>query len=72
MDKIMITYDRVGNTLDVWFGSPRPAICEETGGGVILKRDSKGRVIGFEKINYVKRKKKAREIISIPVEVTVI
>lgn len=24
MEKITITYDKVGNTLDVWFEKPRP------------------------------------------------
>lgn len=27
--EILVLFDRVGNTLDVWFGEPREAICEE-------------------------------------------
>ena len=50
MEKITITYDKVGNTLDIWFSKPRPCINEEIGNGIILKKDEKGEVIGFEKI----------------------
>ncbi len=72
MEKISITYDKVGNTLDIWFGKPRKAICEEIGGGVILKKDRNGKIIGFEKLNYVKQDKQKNEIAAIPLEVNVI
>lgn len=52
MAKIMVVYDKVGNTLDVWFTKPQKAVCEEVGHGVVLKKDKKGNVIGFEKINF--------------------
>lgn len=71
MEKITITYDKVGNTLDVWFSTPRPCINEEIGNGIILKKDEKGEVIGFEKINYLK-KEKPEEVHSLPLEVAVL
>ncbi|MGB9890191.1 MAG: DUF2283 domain-containing protein [Anaerolineae bacterium] len=47
-------YDPPGNTLTVWFGDPQDEyICEETGDEVILMKDQSGRVIGFEKLNFV-------------------
>ena len=55
MEKITITYDKVGNTLDVWFEKPRPCI-NEVGNGVIVKKDESGEIIGFEKINYLKKR----------------
>lgn len=55
MAKITVVYDKVGNTLDVWFTKPQKAICEEVGHGVILKKDKKGNVIGFEKINFLRK-----------------
>jgi uncharacterized protein YuzE len=70
MEKITITYDKTGNTLDVWFEKPRPSINEEIGGGIIVKKDEKGEVIGFEKINYLK-KGKPEEVTSIPLEVAI-
>lgn len=72
MEKVIVTYDRIGNTLDVWFRKPCEAICEEIGGGVIIKKNKRGEVIGFEKLNYfssVKSHKKG--ISSLPVEVVV-
>ena len=45
--------DKEGNTLTVWFGSPKDEyICEETGDEVILMKNKSGQVIGFEKLNY--------------------
>lgn len=53
MEQVKVYYDHKGNTLTVWFGNPKDEyICEETGDEVILMKDKKGRVIGFEKINY--------------------
>ena len=53
MAQIKITYDRVGNTLTVWFADPRQEyVCEETGDEVIVIKDELGQVIGFEKLNY--------------------
>ncbi len=47
-------YDKVGNTLIVWFGESKDEyICEETGDEVILMKDRSGRVPGFEKLNYL-------------------
>lgn len=66
MNKITVVYDKEGNTLDVWFVKPQKAICEEIGNGVILKKDKKGNVIGFEKINYLK--KPPKKIHKIPLE----
>jgi Protein of unknown function (DUF2283) len=54
MEKVTIIYNRFANTLDVWWGNPEDEeIAEETGEEVILKKDKKGRVIGFEKLNYL-------------------
>jgi len=53
MKKVRVLYDKVANSLDVWFEEPKEAICEETGEEVILKKDPKtGKVIGFEKLNF--------------------
>ena len=53
MAKVKVFYDRVGNTLTVWFGDPQDEyVCEETGDEVILMKDRSGHVIGFEKLNF--------------------
>jgi len=54
MAQVKVYYDPVGNTLTVWFGDPQEEfIGEETGEEVILMKDRAGRVIGFEKINFL-------------------
>lgn len=54
MAQVKVYYDQAGNTLTVWFGDPQTeAICEETGDEIVLMKDASGRVIGFEKLNFV-------------------
>lgn len=63
MDKIKVIYDRKGNTLNVWFDDPKLEFsCEETGDEVILVKDKKGRIIGFEKLNYLKQPSDLKEL----------
>ena len=72
MEKVIVTYDRIGNTLDVWFKKPCEAICEEIGGSIVIKNNKKGELIGFEKLNYLSSAKVQRKgISSLPVEVVV-
>ena len=53
MDPVRVFYDHEGNTLTVWFDDPQgEAVVEETGDEVILMKDVRGRVIGFEKLNF--------------------
>lgn len=57
MEKVRIHFDREGNTLSVWFDDPRKEqICEESEDDVILVKDRRGRVIGFEKLNFLSAK----------------
>jgi uncharacterized protein YuzE len=53
MAQIKIFYDAAGNTLTVWLEDPQTEyVCEETGDEVILMKDKRGRVVGFEKLNF--------------------
>ena len=70
MEKIRLYYDSKGNTLNVWFDDPRKEdICEETGEEVILVKNKKGKVIGFEKLNFLLHPN--LHIKTLPVEVMV-
>jgi len=52
--EIKVIFDKVGNTLDVWFGEPREAVCTEIEEEFLIKKDAKtGEVVGFEKFNVV-------------------
>ncbi len=54
MDSLKIYYDEVGKTLTVWFDDPtQETIAEETTEEVILIKNQAGKVIGFERLNYV-------------------
>ncbi len=53
MDKIKVIHDTVGHSLTVWFDDPsKESVCEETTEEVVLMKDAKGRVIGFELLHY--------------------
>lgn len=66
MEKIKIIFNKKGNTIDIWFDDPKKEVLsEETSEEIILKKDRKGRIIGFEKLNVVSTKK---EITEIPME----
>ena len=68
-NKVRLYYDSQGNTLNVWFDDPtNEYVSEETGEEVILNKNKKGKVIGFEKLNYFSS---ARTIKSLPVDVVV-
>ena len=72
MDKVRVYHDRTGNTLTVWFDDPaKEAVCEEVADDVVLMKDRRGRVIGFERFNYLSRKRKAGGAV-VPVEVQVL
>lgn len=53
MDKIKVIHDAVGHTLTVWLDDPsKEHVCEETTEEVVLMKDGKGHVIGFELLHY--------------------
>ena len=63
MAQIKVFYDEAGNTLTVWFGNPQDEyVSEETGDEVILMKDNGGKVIGFEKLNFVLPKPKHLQV----------
>jgi hypothetical protein len=69
MEKLRVYFDREGNTLSVWFDDPRKEhICEESDEDMILVKDRRGRIIGFERLNFLSAKQR-KEGASIPVEV---
>lgn len=72
MDKVRVHYDREGNTLTVWFADPsKESICEEIDDDIILIKDRRGRVIGFERLNHLSRKQ-IDQGIYLPIEVAAV
>lgn len=69
MDKLRVCYDREGNTLSVWFDDPKKEhYCEESDDDMVLVKDRRGRVIGFERLNYLSAQQH-KDRVNIPVEV---
>ena len=55
--------------MSVWFDDPeKETVCEEIDDDIVLMKDRRGRVIGFERLNYLPRKALAKGG-NIPVEV---
>jgi hypothetical protein len=72
MEKVRIYFDREGNTLNVWFDDPRKEyVCEETDDDVVLVKDRRGRVIGFERLNFLSPKQQ-KDGGAIPLEVQMV
>ena len=72
MDKVRVYYDRLGNTLTVWFDDPaKEHVCDEIEDDVVLMKDRRGRVIGFERLNYLSKKQQQSQE-KVPVEVQMI
>ena len=72
MEKVRVYYDRAGNTLTVWLDDPqRERVCEEIDDDVVLMKDENGRVIGFERLNYLSKEQQADEQ-TVPIEVQLI
>jgi uncharacterized protein YuzE len=54
MAQVKVYYDRLGNTLTVWFGNAEDEYeAEETGDEIVLMKDKQGKMIGFEKLNFL-------------------
>jgi len=69
---LRIHHDRTGNTVTVWFDDPRKeSICEEIGDDVVLIKDVEGRVIGFERLDFLSASQLGRGK-NVPVEVHVL
>ena len=72
MEKVRIYYDKEGNSLSVWFDDPaKEHLCEESDDDLVLVKDRRGRVIGFERLNFLTAKQR-KEGKSIPVEVQMV
>jgi hypothetical protein len=72
VDKVRVYHDRAGNTVTVWFDEPRKeSICEEIGDDVVFIKNKDGRVVGFERLNYLSSAQRDRGA-EVPVEVHVL
>jgi hypothetical protein len=53
MAHIKVIRDPIGKTLTVYGDNPdHEEVCEEVGNGIILIKDARGEVIGFERLSF--------------------
>lgn len=72
MEKVRLFYDREGNTLSVWFDDPKGEyVCEESDDDIVLIKNRRGRVIGFERLNFLTAKQR-QQAGGIPLEVQMV
>ena len=72
MKPITVTFDKAGNTLNVWFDNPQNEhVAEETAEEVVLIKDKVGKLIGFEVLNYLSAGE-SKDIETLAVEGTVL
>jgi len=72
MDRLRVYFDRKGNTVSVWFDDPRKEFtCEESEDDMVLVKDRRGRVIGFQRLNFLTPKQREKGS-PIPVEVQLV
>jgi uncharacterized protein YuzE len=69
MGRIKVHYDRAANTLTVYFDDPRKEhVCNNIDDELVLIKDRRGRIIGFERFNCLPRRGRGR-FAKVPVEV---
>jgi len=60
MEKLIFMYDKKGDVLDIAIGKPKPAICQELGEDMVVRKDRKTReIVGFTILNFEKRFEKS-------------
>ena len=67
MEKMRLFYDEEGDVLDISIGEPKKAKSQERGNDIIIRKDNKGKVVGFTILNFEKRSEKEKGF-NIPVE----
>ena len=67
MEKMRFFYDEEGDVLDISIGMPKKAKSEEIGNDIIIRKDSKGKIVGFTILNFEKRSE-AEKGFNIPIE----
>lgn len=69
--KLRIHYDRKGNALSFWFDDPKKEhTCEESDDDMVVVKDRRGCVIGFERLNFLSAKQRGHGA-TVPIEVRV-
>ncbi|HLD83377.1 MAG TPA: DUF2283 domain-containing protein [archaeon] len=67
MEKMTFFYDEEGDALDISIGKPKKAVSEEIGNDIIVRKDEKGKVVGFTILNF-ERRSESEKGFNVPIE----
>ena len=67
MEKMTFLYDEDGDVLDISIGNPKKAKSEEIENNIVVRKDEKGKVVGFTILNFQKRAEVGKGF-NIPIE----
>ena len=67
--KLIFSFDKEGDVLDISIGKPRKAVSEEIKEDVFVRKDQKTKeIVGFMILNFEKRFKKLGKVEEIPLK----
>ncbi len=66
-ERMIFSYDREGDVLDISLGQPKKALSKEIANDFFVRLDEQGKVVGFMVLNFAQRFKDKEEE-SIPIE----
>lgn len=67
--ELILSYDKVGDILDIHIGKPKPAISREVEDDFFVRLDIKtGKVVGFSILNFEKWFKNSKDFKSLPIK----
>ena len=67
--KLIFSFDKEGDVLDISIGKPRKAISEEIKDDIFIRKDPKTKeIVGFMILNFEKRFKKLGKVQEIPLK----
>jgi len=68
-EKMIFSYDKEGDVLDISLGKPQKALSKEIADDLFIRTDTKGKIVGFMMLNFEKRfKHKSEEKIPLEAE----
>jgi len=68
-EKMIFSYDKEGDVLDISLGKPQKALSQELKEDIFIRTNSKGKIVGFMMLNFEKRfKHKSEERVPLEAE----
>ncbi|MEE8167290.1 MAG: DUF2283 domain-containing protein [Candidatus Hydrothermarchaeales archaeon] len=66
--RLKFSFDKEGDVLDISIGTPEPALSEDIGDDILIRRNQKKEVVGFTILNFTKRFEKLGKEETMPIK----